>query len=93
MARHLTKVYCRIRYMDGSEGPGYTYVCRDGWDVSFDGKLVTATFVNDAWEVQIEGDTWTAIIDKRTWRKLAKNTVPHVLRAENADDLSMTSAR
>ena len=95
MASHLTKVYCRMQYPDGSEGPGYTHVCRDGWDIGIDGNLITATFNDerDLWEVRTEGYTFVALIDKRTWRKLAKKNVPLVLRAENANDLDVTSAR
>ena len=86
MARHLTKVYCRIRYADGSEGSGYSFLCRDGgWDIGHEGRQATVKFINGMFEVQVEGDTFTAIICKRTWRKLAKKDVPRIIRCEHND--------
>ncbi len=78
-AKHLTKVYCVIRYADGSEGPGYTHLCRDGWTIGPEGKSVKVSYDEKFVVSQVEGDTFKALITYDLWARLESPDVPNVV--------------
>lgn len=89
MARYLTKVYCRIRYADGSEGPGYSWLCWNGKIFGDGGKATYVEIKEDQAEIKVDGDTFTAIIDFGTLDRLESHDTPRVLRASNANNLKI----